>query len=708
MAELVNPGTFDGNVFGPAAANAANAKTISKITEATTENRIISVFLNPFGGTDSAAYPEIDNLGALLMANPVTPDGITAPIASASFAFWQFAGDRTGAIHAFARAPGTTQYNYLRTFAPAISPGTKFNLWRPVTSAMTVVASPTSAGGSQGLISGFSLNALPDTAAQNLRTVDTAFLTASAKSTAYSMVNQVATVGLFVTSTGTTVPAMMSSLTTSLAPQDVYRAAKWSTLPDSNAANDGWIAVAAPAAAATVIFDSDNATTPVLPNEFGPVHITGIYGCQASAAGVLYGTVTLYRTHADPATHVATTTSRAYIVYGATDSICSFFPNFFDYPQDSSSASSTYYGIITRITVTVTAAALSGRLGSFSFQTLSCQSLYFAYSPILRACNAVYVSGLSSGQTVSLSGVYVIEGVADPSIAPFTGSLSVPWRAGTKEALQWALSHRAALQCPAVCTLAQHVQRTNGFYDDFSVARVATMHAASVPQWAQLIPGALRSLGAAVGHPAIGDMAGRGADLALDIARAWPASKHAAGAGEAWHASSRRGLLASPQTLVATLSSVIVRREPLTDASSPEAVLLLSEIAGTTLSTLLRDLVELAHPLSATFSDDGALLRIRTPFSEHVFDHVETEPAKRDAATIYAILSGPEAMLSTLAQHIFDEIDFLPEAAAFFRRLEGEHPIRNGCPARARAHTIPKSSEELSRKADAGQKSCPY
>jgi hypothetical protein len=38
---------------------------------------------------------------------------------------------------------------------------------------------------------------------------------------------------------------------------------------------------------------------------------------------------------------------------------------------------------------------------------------------------------------------------------------------------------------------------------------------------------------------------------------------------------------------------------------------------------------------------------------------------------------------------------------------KGERPDRNGRPARARAFTIPKSSEPKSRKADAGQSTCP-
>ena len=41
------------------------------------------------------------------------------------------------------------------------------------------------------------------------------------------------------------------------------------------------------------------------------------------------------------------------------------------------------------------------------------------------------------------------------------------------------------------------------------------------------------------------------------------------------------------------------------------------------------------------------------------------------------------------------------------RWLEGERPARRGRPARARAFTIPKSSEGQTRKADAGRSSVP-
>jgi hypothetical protein len=41
------------------------------------------------------------------------------------------------------------------------------------------------------------------------------------------------------------------------------------------------------------------------------------------------------------------------------------------------------------------------------------------------------------------------------------------------------------------------------------------------------------------------------------------------------------------------------------------------------------------------------------------------------------------------------------------RCLEGEHPARNGCAARPRTFTIPKSSEGQSRKAGAGRPTCP-
>src|SRR6516165_208261 len=39
---------------------------------------------------------------------------------------------------------------------------------------------------------------------------------------------------------------------------------------------------------------------------------------------------------------------------------------------------------------------------------------------------------------------------------------------------------------------------------------------------------------------------------------------------------------------------------------------------------------------------------------------------------------------------------------------KGERPVRHGRPARARAYMIPKSSERVPRKADAGQAWCPY